>query len=523
MIQTFVIALLLMGLAGCGSAGDKKTSKQELRACLRGDPVNMDPRVGVDSVSDGVLRLLYTGLVYTDRDDQTALSLAKSYDVSDDYRVYTFHLKKTFWSDGSPLTAKDFEESWKGMLHAKFLSFNSNLVHLIKNAKPAMLGKISLDEVGVKALDDFTLRVELETPHTTFIDVLTNGIFYPVHSSVRNQTPDCSNYIGCGPFKLKKYVFNDSVIVEKNPYYWNAEVVKLEKIKFYIIKDDATSLLMFQKGDIDWLGSNYGGISLDATPELQRKGLLHTVPAAAAGWIAFNTKNYPFNNVHIRKAFGNAINRTDIVSNVLHNQYGPALGLIPKVQKKEKWHPFMHDSDRALAKQMFEQGLKELGITREEFPTVTLFYHDAQFMHKLMQAVQQQWSEILGVKVQLSRTEWGTYLDHLHSKDFDVTLIGWRVQYDDPANILELYKYLDSPNNSSGWENADFQKNLDLAFSSPKEKRWEYLEAAEAIILSEMPIVPFFYFNTVYLKNEHVQDVFVSKLRIVDFHWASIQ
>ena len=251
--------------------------------------------------------------------------------------------------------------------------------------------------------------------------------------------------------------------------------------------------------------------------------MLHTVPAAGAGWIAFNTKNYPFNNVHIRKAFGNAVNRADIVSNVLHNQYGSALGLIPKVQKKEKWHPFMQDCDKALAKQMFEQGLKELGITREEFPMITLFYHDTEVMHKLMQAIQQQWSEILGVKVQLSRNEWGTFLDHLHAKDFDVTLIGWRVQYDDPANILDLYKYLDSPNNSSGWENAEFQKNLDLAFGSPTEKRWEYLEAAEEIILSEMPIVPFYYLNTIYLKNEHVQDVFVSKLRIVDFRWASIQ
>ena len=237
MIQTFVMALLLMGFFGCNSPVDKNSCKQELRACLKSDPVNMDPRIGVDSASEGVLRLLYTGLVYTDHDDQTALSLAESYDVSDDYRVYTFHLKKTFWSDGSPLTAKDFEESWKGMLHAKFLSFNSNLVHLIKNAKAAMMEKISCDEVGVKALDDLTLRVELETPHTTFIDVLTNGIFYPVHSSIRNQkTPDYSNYIGCGPFQLKKYVFNDIVIVEKNPYYWDANVVKLEKIKFYISK-----------------------------------------------------------------------------------------------------------------------------------------------------------------------------------------------------------------------------------------------------------------------------------------------
>ena len=255
MIQTFMMALLLMGLAGCGRPVDKNSCKQELRACLKSNPVNMDPRVGVDSASEGVLRMLYTGLVYTDHDEKTALGLAESYEVSDDYRVYIFHLKKTFWSDGSPLTAKDFEESWKGMLHAKFLSFNSNLVHLIKNAKAAMQEKISADEVGVKALDDLTLRVELETPHTTFNNFLTNGIFYPLHSSTRNQAPNYSNYIGCGPFKLKKYVFNDTVIVEKNPYYWDADVVKLEEVKFYIVKDEGTALLMFQKGDIDWRGN----------------------------------------------------------------------------------------------------------------------------------------------------------------------------------------------------------------------------------------------------------------------------
>lgn len=523
MIRWMILSLLLGNLASCNHSTDKKSYKQELKVCLRGDPVSMDPRIGVDSASDGVLRMLYTGLVYIGRNDKTTLSLAESYDVSDDYTIYTFHLKKTYWSDGSLLTAKDFEESWKGMLHPKFTSFNSNLVHLIKNAKAATLGTASVDSVGVKALDDFTLRVELEKPHTTFIDVLTNGIFYPIHSSARNQTPNFSHFISCGPFKLKKYTFNDTIIVEKNPYYWDADAVKLKRIKYYLIKDEGTALLMFKKGDIDWLGSNYGGISLDATPELQQKGMLHTVPAAGSGWVAFNTKNFPFNNVHIRKAFGYAINRADIVSNVLQNQFTPALGLIPKILKKEKWHPFMQDSDIAMAQKMFQQGLQELGLTSETFPTITIVYHDAETMHKLMQAVQQQWSKTLGVKIQLVRHDWATFLERLHNRNFDVTLIGWRVQYDDAANILDLYKDFDSPNNSSNWENAEFQKNIELAFCSSQEKRWEYLEAAEKIILSEMPIVPFYYFNTLYLKNEHLQDVFVSKLRIVDFRWASIQ
>ncbi|MBS0615138.1 MAG: peptide ABC transporter substrate-binding protein [Verrucomicrobia bacterium] len=523
MIQLMLVTLFFMGLTGCNSSGEKKVYKQELRACLPSDPVSMDPRTGVDSTSEGVLRMLYSGLVYIDKNDKTTLALAESYDVSEDFRVYTFHLKKTYWSDGSPLTARDFEESWKGMLFAKFTSFNSNLVHLIKNAKAAMLEKVPADAVGVKALDDLTLRIELEKPHTTFIDVLTNSIFYPVHSSIRKESPDFSNYIGCGPFKLKKYAFNNTIVVEKNPHYWDAEVVKLDSIKFYIIKDAVTALLMFKKGELDWLGSGYGAISLDATPELQKSGQLHTLPAAGTGWLAFNVKNLPFNNIHIRKAFGYAMNRKDIISNVLQNQYAPALGLIPKIQKKERWHPFMQDCDKALARQMFEQGLQELGFTRESFPTITLTYHDAEFMHKLMQAVQQQWSEILGVKIELARYDWATFLEHLHNRDFDVTMIGWRVQYDDPANILDLYKDFDSPNNSSNWENAEFRRDLELAFSSPQEKRWEYLEAAENIILTEMPIVPFFYFNTLYLKNDHVQDAFVSKLRIVDFRWASIQ
>jgi oligopeptide transport system substrate-binding protein len=484
----------------------------------------MDPRVGVDSVSDAVIRMLFDGLAYMGRSGKTELALAESYEVSSDYQTYTFYLKEAQWSDGTPLTAHDFEATWKGMLDPDAVAPNSNLLYLIKNGRAAKKGDVSVDAVGVHAVSDRELLIELEQPHTTFLDALTNCAFYPLPPKMReSKTVNYNNYVSCGPFKLKEYLFQNKIIISKNPHYWNEEIVQLDEVHFYIVRDEATSLLMFKKGEVDWLGSTLGGLGMDALPELRQKGLLSIVPVAGTNWLEFNTEKFPFTNRHIRRALAMAIDRKEIVENLFHNEYEMALSQIPKIQKQELWHPFFKDNDREEAKKSFAQGLEELHIAKKDFPVVTILYNNSDMWHKMMQAIQHQWSEVLGIDVRIQSIDWGTYLGRLWKKDFEVARFGWRVQYNDPSNLLEVYKYKDFLNNHTGWENPEFINYIDQASRCLERSRWAFLDSAEKILMEEMPIIPICHSFFLYIQKEYVKDVYVSSLNTADFRWAHIE
>lgn len=512
-------------MMGCGvqESFTPKTQKQILRTALKTDPPSMDPRVGVDVVSDAVIRMLFDGLAYIGRNGTTELSLAESYEASSNYQTYTFHLKQVKWSDGTPLTAHDFEATWKGMLAPDAVAPNSNLLYLIKNGRAAKKGECSVEEVGVRALDERTLFIELENPHTTFLDALTNCAFYPLHPKMRENALNYSDYSCCGPFQLKEYQFQNKIIVSKNPYYWDAENVSIDEVHFYIVRDEITSLLMFKKGEIDWLGSGLTGFGMDAIPDLKKKGLLSIIPVAGTNWLEFNIEKFPYNNSHIRKALGLAIDRKAIVENIFHNEYEVALSQIPKIQKQDLWHPFFRDNDKEEAKRLFAQGLEELQVAKKDFPIVTILYNNSDMWHKMVQAIQQQWSEVLGINVQIQGIDWGTYIGRLWKKDFEVARFGWRVQYDDPANLLEVYKYKDFLNNHTGWENSEYTTYLDKASQCLERSRWAFLDSAEKILMEEMPAIPLCHTYSLYVQKEYVKDVFVSSLNTVDFRWAYLE
>lgn len=523
-MKSLAYFLVLCLLTACGVQDPPKSSpKQVLRTCLKTDPPSMDPRVGVDALSDAVIRMLFDGLTYMDKEGKTALALADSYEVSSNYQIYKFWLKDAKWSDGTPLTAHDFELTWKGMLSPQAVAPNCNLLYLIKNGRAAKKGEISTEEVGVHALDDKTLLIELEYPHTTFLDALTNCAFYPLHPKMREGTLNYHSYISSGPFQLKEYQFQNKIVIAKNPHYWNASSVHLDEVDFYIIRDESTALLMFRNGEVDWLGSSLGELSIEALPALREKKLLSVVPVAGTNWIEFNTQKFPFNNVHIRRALALAIDRKAIVDNIFHGEFQVALSHIPKIQKKEEWHPFFQDNDIQEAKRIFAQGLKELNLSLKEFPVVTLIYNNADMWHKMVQAIQYQWSKVLGINVQIQGMDWGTYIARLWKKDFEIARFGWRVQYNDPANLLEVYKYKDFLNNHTGWENPLFTTYLDQALSCLEKSRWAFLDSAEKILMEEMPIAPICHVFSLFIQKDYVKYVYVSSLNTVDFRWAYIE
>ena len=474
--------------------------------------------------TQGVVRMLFAGLVYLDRDLVPQLDLASSYQVSEDFKTYTFFLKDCRWSDGSPITAHDFEETWKTALTPGFFSANTNLFHFIKNGKKAYLGAKSIDQVGVKALDDKTLCIELEKPNSHFLNVLVNSVFSPVHKSMRYGAIDFKNLVCSGPFKLKKYLLQNQLILHKNPYYWNADHIQLEEIDYLVVKEAATALLMFEKQEIDWLGEPLIKISYDAVPHLQETGTLHYVYGAGTHWLFFNTKKFPYNNANIRKALSLSIDRYRILTDILHLKHPtPPLGLIPQFLKKERWHPWFKDNDIERAKQYFAQGLSELNITAQEFPTITISHGNNLLWSNVLQAIQQMWSENLGVQVKNDGTDAAVFISKLTNHDFDIARMGWLMQYDDPVNLLDIFKYKNILPNYSGWENSEYIRHAEAIDACSENEKWNHFEAAEKIFFDEMPSIPVMDTTGLYVEQPYVKGVHVNYLFQIDFRWASIE
>lgn len=517
--------LFLSLLASCQkSATPIQDRRQVIRTCLSADISSLDPRKGVDMASQGVVRMLFAGLAYLDQNLVPTLDLASSYRVSDDYKTYVFFLRDCNWSDGSPITAHDFEETWKTALTPAYSSANTNLFYFIKNAKKAYLGTVSIDQVGIQALDDKTLVVELEKPNPHFLNILINSVFSPVHKSMRYDRVNFNHLISSGPFTLKKYLVQNQIILVKNPQYWDADKIELQELDYFIIKDQGTALLMFEKEEVDWLGDPLTKLSSDAIPDLRKKGLLHVTEGAGTHWLFFNTKKFPYNNANIRKALSYAIDRKKILHDILHYDGAtPPLGLIPKILKKEKWHPWFIDNDVKCAKESFAKGLKEMGITAEQFPVITINYATNMLWSTVLQAIQQMWIETLGVKVKNEGADSAIFVRNFSTQEFDIARMGWLMQYDDAVNLLDIFKYKNTQPNFTGWENPEYIRHAEALNNCSEAEKWEHIEAAEKIFFDEMPSIPMVDTIAFYLEHPYVKGVRVNHLFQIDFRWASIE
>jgi len=516
------VLLSLVSLTACQKNPSLK--KQKLRTCVSTDISSFDPRKGTDMAAQGVVRMLFAGLAYLDQNLVPQLDLASSYRVSDDFKTYTFFLRDSYWSDGSLVTAQDFEETWKTALTPAYSSANTNLFYFIKNAKKAYLGTISIDQIGVKALDNKTLRIELEKPNPHFLNVLINSIFSPVHKSMRYDPVDTKHLVSSGPFLLNKYLFKDQIILHKNPHYWNTSQIHLDEIDYYIIRDQTTALFMFEKKEIDWLGEPLIKIAADAIPDLRSKGLLHSVHGAGTHWLFFNTRKFPYNNANIRKALSLAIDREKILTDILHFENKiPLPGLIPQILKKTKWHPWFKDNDIVRAKECFEKGLQELGITAQQFPAITINASTNVLWLKILQAVQQMWIQNLGISVNTEASDSAVMLHKFANYEFGIARMGWLGQYDDPACLLDIFKYKNIQPNYTGWENPEYIRHTDAIASCSETEKWEHIEAAEKIFFDELPSIPLMDTIGFYLEQPYVKGVRVNHLFQIDFRWASIE
>jgi oligopeptide transport system substrate-binding protein len=393
---TALLSLFLFVFSSCTKEQTVSPGKHNtLRANIIREPSTMDPRKGNEFIGSALHGMLFEGLTRLNSDYSVAPAQAKAIEISDDRKTYTFYLRKVKWSDGSPVTAIDFEKAWKKVLTPDFPAANAPLFYPIKNAEEAKKGLVPIDDVGVYAIDDETLIVELKNPTPYFLKLIAFCAFSPVKHTLDKIDPDWmnsagENYLTNGPFKLKSWKRDNEIVMEKNPFYWESNMIPLENIQISMVKDENTVLQMYENDELDFIGDSLSPIPKEALTKYLKKGLLKTYPSAATTAVTFNVTEFPFSNKSIRKAFAFAIDRQEIVNNITQLGEEVATQVIPTCLTAESAVSYFKDGKFKKSKKYFAQGLKELGITAEEFPILTYNYSFSDLNHKLAQALQRQ-------------------------------------------------------------------------------------------------------------------------------------
>lgn len=519
-------AIMIVGLvcalfSGCAPSPTSK--KTILKVNFGTDPPSLDPRKMHDNISSYIATMCFDGLTRINPEGEAVLSLAESCDISDDGLRYIFTLKEAKWSNGTLLTAYDFENTWKTLLDPSFPAPSALLFYCIKNAKQAKAGHVPVDTIGVKALDAKTLQVDLEYPHPHSFELFAG--FYPYSDRVaahnlaffEKKEP---HFLSLGPFYIESYQPQHKISLKKNPNYWDHQAVHLEGIEIFFVSDQNTELSMYEQGEIDWAGSPSSTLPIEALPTLKEREDFFSYPVPGLYYYVFNTTKPPFNNANIRKALSLAIDREALSQHVIEMNMDPATRLLPPASFPRA----LQTPDYPKARDYFEKGCAELGVTVDTFPSISLSYNAGVGMHfKLVQAIQQQWKEVLGINSQLVTLEWKVYLDALSHRNFQVARLGASSPCRDPAFFLELFAYPDSAHNHGGWHNIRFEKLFKQAlYSVNANQRAALIQEAEDLFLEEMPIIPLFFYKGSCLRRANIQNVVLTNYHF-DFKWAKIE
>ncbi|WHX26021.1 peptide ABC transporter substrate-binding protein [Virgibacillus halodenitrificans] len=491
------------------------------------EPTSLNPPVGFDSVSWNVLNNLMEGLTRLGEDDQPQEAIAESWDISEDQKTYTFHIRENAnWSNGDPVTAEDFVYAWKQLLNPETASPAAFLGYFIEGGEAYNNGEGSADDVGVKAVDEKTFEVTLNAPTGFFLHVISNPAFFPVNAKVAEENPEwyaeADSFVSNGPFKLESWAHDSEMMMVKNDQYWDAETVKLDKVHWAMVNETNTEYQMFESGDLDMTS-----IPSDMADQLIDGDNVVIEDQAGLYFYRFNVNEEPFQNEKIRKAFALAINQQDIVDFVTKNKEEPATGFVSPGFKDPSGKDFREVNgdlvkfDPEKAKKLLEEGMKEEGYG--ELPEVVLSYNTSEDHKAIAETMQSMYKDNLGVEVSLENTEWNVFLEDQKGLKHQLSRSSFLFDYGDPVNFLESF-ITDSTMNRTGWSNKEYDELIANAKSETDEaKRWEYMEKAEKLLAEKMPIFPIHYYNQVFIYSEDVSGIVRHPVGYVELKWADKQ
>lgn len=498
---------------GTDTTGDDSATggDKEINLVIATEPPSLHPQLATDTTSSTIMSSLFEGLM-TLEEGKPVPGVAESYEMSEDQLTYTFKLRDAKWSNGDPVTAGDFAYAWEFGLNPKNASEYASILYPIKGAEAYNLGEsTSFEDVGVKAIDEKTLEVTLETPTPYFLELTAFKTLYPIHKATAEANDkwfaEAEGYVGNGAFVLSDWQHAGSITMEKNPEYWDADNVKLSKVNIEMVESETTQMTKYESGEIDFLGTNYGVVALDAIERLKADDKLNIVDYSGVYWYKFNTTDEIMKNVNIRKALTLAIDRQGLIDNITKGQQAPALGMVPNgVEGFGDDEGFFKDADYEGAKAALDQGLKELGLSDPSELELKLSFNTSEAHSSIAQYIQEGWNKNLGISVTLDNAEWQVYLDKLSSLSYQIGRLGWIADYNDAYSFLEMYNSAENGNNDTGWSNEEYTKLLKQSTTeTDPAARLELMKKAEEIIIAEFPVAPIYYYTNLYVVQDYVK------------------
>lgn len=521
---------------------------------LNKEPKLWDPTNNSESISDAIVKQLFEGLTVSTSDGFKP-GIAESWDVSEDGKTYTFHLRDDAkWSDGDPVTAKDFEYSWRRICDPDYASEALQAItDYVVGGQEYFDGTGSYDDIKATAIDDYTFEVVLKNVTPYFPQLVANDVYLPIKKDVVEAAGEGwekkpETCVSNGPFMLEEYQVGSHFLFKKNPNYYDADSVKLAGIKAVIITDDNTAYQAYQAGEIDVMDN----LPSEQIPQIVAEDPNVIVSAdTGAQFMNFNVDKAPTDNVHVRKAIAYAIDRKQIVEQVLKDGSVPASGFIaPTCQKTDGGSFRTMESDgypaeeyginpRQANVEAAKQELAEAGYPDgKDFPALEITYANNDRNKKTCEAIQQMLEDNLGITVTLRAEESSVFTSTKNKGDYQMATGGWTNSPYDASGLIKLF-YSQNGNNTPQWRwkpytgaphdttlnpgSEAFDIAFDKALASQGADRDNAWIEAEQALMADMPVTPLYYPSYTAVVNEDlVEDVELTASNTFMFKSASV-
>ena len=503
LVAAGILTALIAGNAAMAAdvpAGVQLAEKQTLVRNNGAEVQSLDPHKIEGVPESNVNRDLFEGLLVTDVEGHPAPGVAEKWE-NKDFKVWTFHLRKDAkWSDGTPVTAEDFVYSWQRLANPNTASPYASYLQYghIANIDDIIAGKKPVTDLGVKAIDANTFEVTLSEPVPYFYKLLVHPSVSPVPKSAVEKFGEKwtqpANIVTNGAYKLKDWVVNERMVLERNPQYWDNAKTVINQVTYLPISSEVTDVNRYRSGEIDM---TYNNMPIELFQKLKKEipKEVHVDPYLCTYYYEINNQKAPFTDVRVRTALKLALDRDIIVNKVKNQGDLPAYSYTPPYTDGMKlvepeWFKWSQEKRNEEAKKL----LAEAGYTADKPLTFNLLYNTSDLHKKLAIAAASIWKKNLGVNVKLENQEWKTFLDTRHQGTFDVARAGWCADYNEPTSFLNTM-LSDSSNNTAHYKSPAFDKLIAETLQVTDDaKRADLYAKSEQQLDKDSAIVPVYYY-----------------------------
>ena len=477
---------------------------------IASEPADMNTITTTDTISFTVIRHIIENLVTLDENDKVQPGVAKEWTVSDDGLVYTFKLRDDMkWSNGEKVTANDFVFAWTSLLTPEFAADYAMFGYVFKNGRAYNNGEVGADQLGFKALDEYTLECTLENPTPYFVDTLAFGVMAPMNEKAYNEFgtaygTDADKIVTNGAFKMTSWEHESKIVLTKNPDYYNAKNIELETINMVMINDTNAAMNAFKAGEVDVIGVNG-----DQAKMMRGESYpVYTYDDGSTFYLEFNLTDPTLANQNLRSAITYGIDGQAFVDSIVKNSSKAAVGFVPPaingLEKKfaDEVGATLPVFDKAKAVEYLDKAKQELGTDTIK---ITMICDDGDTAMKNAAFVQEQLKANLGLEIEVEAMPFKSRLERMSNKDFSLVFAGWGPDYNDPMTFLDLFE-TGNGNNHTSYSNPAYDELLNKVRTTLDAKeRFGYLMDLEKIVTTDLPIAPVYWRSRDYIVSGKIK------------------